>query len=336
MNNSLKLTFLIFLVTFLSQAQISTGTGGASNVLPNSPTTNTNIGIGINNPTQKLEVIGNIKGTKGIFSGNEFSNQTFANWDAGIDESICFSGGTINPAYPNRRVFNMYDMSMASPYDVKLVGFNMSDRTGKERFVVNLFENSTTELVLNDAQKAEFFKVKDYGDIKGAYLQMGKPNTKVIIGGWANEPIIATHKFVVKGSSLIQGDILTDSNIGIGTYNFTDGTETYRLSVKGKIRAEEIKVYNTWADYVFNKNYKLPSLEEVETYIAANGHLQNVPSAKEVTENGLKLGEMTKIQQEKIEELTLYIIEQNKINEKQNQEIEELKNQVKALLEKKQ
>lgn len=108
------------------------------------------------------------------------------------------------------------------------------------------------------------------------------------------------------------------------------------MSVKGKIRAEEIKVYNTWADYVFNKDYKLSSLKEVETYIEANGHLQNVPSAKEVTENGLKLGEMTKIQQEKIEELTLYIIEQNKINEKQNQEIEELKNQVKALLEKKQ
>lgn len=67
MNNSLKLTFLIFLVTWLSQAQISTGTGGAPNVLPNSPATNTNVGIGTNNPTQKLEVTGNIKGDKGNF-----------------------------------------------------------------------------------------------------------------------------------------------------------------------------------------------------------------------------------------------------------------------------
>jgi hypothetical protein len=115
------------------------------------------------------------------------------------------------------------------------------------------------------------------------------------------------------------------SNIGIGTTNFVDGGDMYRLSVKGKIRAEEIKVYNTWADYVFNPSYKLPALSEVEAFIAKNGHLPNVPSAKEITENGLQLGEMARIQQEKIEELTLYLIQQNK-------EIEELKLQVKALL----
>ena len=131
---------------------------------------------------------------------------------------------------------------------------------------------------------------------------------------------------------MIQGEILTDANIGIGTYNFTDGSETYRLSVKGKIRAEEVKVYNTWADYVFNKDYDLPSLQDVENHIKENGHLINVPSAKEVNENGLELGNIAKIQQEKIEELTLYIIEQNKINEKQNQDIEELKALVKQLI----
>lgn len=118
------------------------------------------------------------------------------------------------------------------------------------------------------------------------------------------------------------------SNIGIGTSNFTDGNDLYRLSVKGKIRAEEVKVYNTWADYVFSPDYKLESLKEVESYIAQNGHLKNVPSAKEVIENGLKLGEISKIQQEKIEELTLYLIQQNK-------EIEELKTQVKELLKQK-
>lgn len=122
------------------------------------------------------------------------------------------------------------------------------------------------------------------------------------------------------------------SNIGIGTSNFTDGTEIYRLSVKGKVRAEEVKVYNTWADYVFNPYYNLASLNEVEKYIAKNGHLKNVPSAKEITKNGLELGEMAKIQQEKIEELTLYLIQQNKELAKQNNEIEELKAQVKMLM----
>ncbi|MFW0737006.1 hypothetical protein [Flavobacterium sp. T12S277] len=124
------------------------------------------------------------------------------------------------------------------------------------------------------------------------------------------------------------------SGIGIGTSNFTDGTDSYKLSVKGKIRAEEIKVYNTWADYVFSKDYKLPDLKEVEKYIIENGHLKNVPSAKEIVENGLELGEMAKIQQEKIEELTLYLVQQNKKNEQLNKDIQELKRQVKILLEK--
>jgi uncharacterized coiled-coil protein SlyX len=118
-----------------------------------------------------------------------------------------------------------------------------------------------------------------------------------------------------------------NSFVGIGTTSFTDGSETYKLSVKGKVRAEEVKVYNTWADYVFNNDYNLKPLTEVESFINDNGHLPNVPSACEIEEKGLMLGEMTKIQQEKIEELTLYLIQQNK-------EIEELKSQVKLLLEK--
>lgn len=327
------LSTLTYFIISIGYSQISSPNGQITSTT--NPLTE-NIGIGTTTPTSKLEVNGDLKAKKGDFPGRELSNETFSGYDEGMNGSIVFAAGKQNSTFPQSRVFNIYDMSMISPYDLKIVGFSVNDRLEKKRLIFNANQGSATELQLLEKDSQVFFHVKDYGDIKGAYVQMPKPNSKVIIGGWANDPIIASHKFVVKGSSLIQGDILTDSNIGIGTYNFTDGTETYRLSVKGKIRAEEIKVYNTWADYVFNKNYKLPSLEEVETYIAANGHLENVPSAKEVTENGLKLGEMTKIQQEKIEELTLYIIEQNKINEKQNQEIEELKIQVKALLEKKQ
>jgi hypothetical protein len=103
----------------------------------------------------------------------------------------------------------------------------------------------------------------------------------------------------------------------------------YNLFVKGGILTEEIRVSLNagWADYVFDKGYDLKPLAEVEDFIAENGHLPNVPSAKEVCENGIELGEMAKIQQEKIEELTLYLIEQHKA-------IEELKAQVKALSKK--
>ncbi len=102
----------------------------------------------------------------------------------------------------------------------------------------------------------------------------------------------------------------------------------YKLFVTGGILTDEVRVNassgGTWADYVFQKEYNLKSLAEVEQYITDNGHLPNVPSAKEVQENGIALGEMAKIQQEKIEELTLYIIELNKKLEQQGKMIQEL------------
>ena len=69
---------------------------------------------------------------------------------------------------------------------------------------------------------------------------------------------------------------------------------------------------DTWPDYVFEKNYTLPTLKAIEHYIQENGHLPNVPSAAEVTQNGLDLGEMNKILLQKVEELTLHLIDQDK------------------------
>ncbi len=98
-------------------------------------------------------------------------------------------------------------------------------------------------------------------------------------------------------------------NVGIGTAD----PGTYRLAVNGNIHAKEVKVDMTgWADYVFADGYRLPSLEEVKKHIEEKGHLINVPSAKEVEANGIGLGEMDRLLLEKIEELTLYIIQQEK------------------------
>ncbi|MGW9686766.1 hypothetical protein [Flagellimonas sp. 2504JD1-5] len=131
-----------------------------------------------------------------------------------------------------------------------------------------------------------------------------------------------------QGSSQTIGSLSVDQSVGIGTTN----PGSYKLAVKGKIRAEEIKVETGWADYVFKKDYDLPTLEEVEKHIKEKGHLINIPSAKEVEENGIQLGEMNKLLLEKIEELTLYTIQQQKTledlvqqNEIQKKEIDELK-----------
>ncbi|HEX3010129.1 MAG TPA: hypothetical protein VHO90_21185 [Bacteroidales bacterium] len=95
----------------------------------------------------------------------------------------------------------------------------------------------------------------------------------------------------------------------------------------GKITATEIQVkQNVWADFVFQPTYKLKPLIDVEKYIKANGHLEDIPSAKEVEKNGVNMGEMQAKLLQKIEELTLYVIEQDKENAALKQEIKELKN----------
>ncbi|RNL68052.1 hypothetical protein ED312_23330 [Sinomicrobium pectinilyticum] len=110
-------------------------------------------------------------------------------------------------------------------------------------------------------------------------------------------------------------------NIGMGTTN----PGTWKLAVNGNIRAKEIKVETGWSDFVFEESYNLPTLEEVEQHIKEKGHLKDIPSAKEVEENGIFLGEMDAKLLQKIEELTLYMIELKKENQQLRKEIDALK-----------
>src|SRR5690606_14357225 len=87
---------------------------------------------------------------------------------------------------------------------------------------------------------------------------------------------------------------------------------TWKLAVNGNIRAKEIKVETGWSDFVFEEGYELPTLGEVAQHIKEKGHLKDIPSAKEVKENGIFLGEMDAKLLQKIEELTLYTIQQEK------------------------
>lgn len=99
-----------------------------------------------------------------------------------------------------------------------------------------------------------------------------------------------------------------------------------KLYVNGTIGATEVRVSTqSWCDYVFDNNYKLKPLKEVESFIKTNKHLPEVPSEKEVVENGVAVGEMMKVHMKKIEELTLYMIELQKQNEKLAAEVAGLK-----------
>ena len=102
-----------------------------------------------------------------------------------------------------------------------------------------------------------------------------------------------------------------DGNVAIGTTTVPTG---HKLAVNGSIITTEVlvKLKVDWPDYVFKENYTLPTLKEVAKHIEEKGHLINIPSAEEVKVNGIELGEMNKLLLEKIEELTLYMIQQQK------------------------
>ena len=116
--------------------------------------------------------------------------------------------------------------------------------------------------------------------------------------------------------------ISENGNVGIGT-TIPDS----KLAVNGTIHSREVKVdMSGWPDYVFKKEYNLPTLEEVEKHIAVKGHLENIPTEEEVLKNGINLGEMNAKLLQKIEELTLYMIEMKK----ENEEMKKQNNLIKA------
>jgi hypothetical protein len=147
----------------------------------------------------------------------------------------------------------------------------------------------------------------------------GSENFAVVSADQATWPYTSfTTRFVVNSRT---------GNVGIGTLNINDAT--YKLYVETGIRTRKVKVDQAgWPDYVFHPTYQLRPLGELEQFIQQQHHLPEVPSAEEVQKNGLDLGENQAALLKKIEELTLYIIEQNKriekleakVNARQNKE----------------
>lgn len=110
------------------------------------------------------------------------------------------------------------------------------------------------------------------------------------------------------GTPLVKMRLMANGNLGIGIH-----APAYKLTVEGTIAARKVKVtQEAWADFVFEEHYALPTLQSVEAHIKAHKHLPGIPAASEIAEKGMDLGDMQQKQMQKIEELTLYIIELNK------------------------
>ncbi|NML38119.1 hypothetical protein HHL17_13015 [Chitinophaga sp. G-6-1-13] len=174
---------------------------------------------------------------------------------------------------------------------------------------------------------------KDYHTLDDGFLRL-------TAGGGTNYP---TKSFIeLSGYSTVPE---MNQNIVIGTA----GTERIRispngyvgigtnkpysmLSVAGDIMAMRVKVTRTgWADYVFDSAYVLPSLEAVEKHIRQNKHLPGIQAEAVILKEGLDLGDMQQQQMKKIEELTLYLIEQNKKMEKLQQQLLQQEARIKEL-----
>ncbi len=125
---------------------------------------------------------------------------------------------------------------------------------------------------------------------------------------------------------------INQGNVGIGT-----STPNAKLTVNGNIRAKEIKVETSnWPDYVFAKDYKLPSLQETEQHIKEKGYLPGIPSAEEVKANGVDLGEINAKLLKKIEELTLHLIGMKKENDQERSKQQEKNERQEKLIEQQQ
>ena len=117
------------------------------------------------------------------------------------------------------------------------------------------------------------------------------------------------------GTTRVNAMTVSDAgNVIIG--NTTQTNAAYKLDVYGSARANEIVVNTTGADFVFDKSYSLPKLSDVKKYIEANQHLPEIPSAKEMQTDGMSVGEINTKLLQKVEELTLYLIQQKEENEK--------------------
>lgn len=143
-------------------------------------------------------------------------------------------------------------------------------------------------------------------------------NNDTYIGSFSN------NAFRLYSNSVERMRFTASGNVGIGT---TSPTE--KLSVNGNMSAKKIIVTNIgWSDYVFGQDYKLISIGELETYIRSNKHLPDIPTEQQVKEHGVSLGDNQALLLKKIEELTLYVIQQQK-------EITGLHNRIKQIETKK-
>jgi chitodextrinase len=236
------------------------------------------------------------------------------NDNIGVTEYEVFQNGLSLGLTGGSITFNVTGLSPETLYTYTVFA---QDAAGNVSLVSNSINISTT-VVHYTTENANLTSVNWTAQdiIASGNVGIGtiNPIYELNVDGTINAASILVNGLPLQGSSIWNQNgsniFYNSGNVGIGT---TD-TQGYSLAVAGDVIAESMKVelQVNWPDFVFTKNYGLPSLEMVEKYIIEKGHLLNIPSAKDVAENGLDLGEINAKLLQKIEELTLYTIQQEK------------------------
>lgn len=263
---------------------------------------NGNVGIGTKNPNQALVVDGSIGfdyNKRGSFNGVKRSGVAteYYNTVTKTNTNVIhkFTGGA-----------GKLIMSMTQGGNI---GIGTNNPRGKlEVYFGN--DSSNREIYFTSQQNgANQNSNSPRLNFVGAYQKAGFGIQALNVGGYGKKDLVFyAHNSKDYNTYYETVRFKYNGNVGIGT-----SKPSSKLSVNGNIHTREVKVdLKGWADFVFDRDYKLPTLKEVENHINEKGHLKDIPSAKEVLEKGLKLGEMNKKLLQKIEELTLYTIQQQK------------------------
>jgi len=297
---------------------------------------NGNVGIGTDAPQEKLQVEGNILSQRammstGIFGSTGTSNLSLqtngttrltilsANGNVGIgitpteklqvDGTIL--GNEVSSYTGTYNTDNNANLLFKTDGTNRLTVLNTNGYVGiGTQTPEQLMHVEGGNIVVNNGATPAIFTGSGSGELNH-YLQITNSSTTKTPSGLKTGGLLVSDDFAYSSPS--KNDLVVKGHVGIGT-PLSSNLKGYALAVNGKIAARDLLVETTsgtWPDYVFSSQYHLPSLYEVEKYVKENKHLEDVPSAQQIEEKH-SVGEMDAILLKKVEELTLYIIQQQK------------------------
>lgn len=252
-----------------------------------------NVGLGTSSPASKLDVRGSITLGTGLVNENNYLTLRGPNTPYGVNSNQGIKWKFSSAGEAEIRAYR----GISWDTHMDFITNGSSNLNPQVRMQINGDGNVGIGMIGDNLSKR--FMVRGQSEFRD-YSTLNSGDSLVVMRAYYNTPNANSNLLVVGGTGASNWEKFIVKTNGNAILN-------------GQLKAQSIVVTSdVWSDYVFENDYNLRSLSDVEQYIKENMHLPNIPSAKEIEENGIPIGEMQQKQMEKIEELTLYIIEQDK------------------------